>query len=1082
MGLNSINTNVAAYYAQQNIGKASSKASSSIARLSSGNRIVRASDDVAAMSTGTSLRTNVTTLRMALINTSQGSSMLQVADGALGQITDILQRQKSIAVQAGAGSLSSQERSFLNQEFQNLTQEIDRLASQTNFNGVTLLDGSLFDITNLNSKDTAAEKAIGTVTFAQNVVNGTAVDIVLNGQAVTIGSAAQVTAGTADVERGSSLQGTLDNLVNFLNSSTNTALSSATYERQGNSLVINQRSGGTLGQSYTVDNSIQRSTAFSSNGLTTGGRIGSVAGDATIVRYEQLLGFTAATAATAGAVTTAGGAGVIQAGAAGITLNNLAGGTTTIALADQDTLNDIVDAVNAVSATTGTTARVIGGAAGFGIQFENSQLTDIGLDALELAPGNLLETGTTGKLQLRSAAFDSADIDTTDLAATNVFTAAAVDINGFGGTTVSGTNLVSFLRAIITDYQTSEIGAAAESNLGLSATVEWIDNDRYQVVLSSDTVDVIDVVAGGGVLLADDINIDANTASEIRTLSGGNNDGLRTGATVATGTIGDTILNTLDNDRASVTMSFADITAANLATNLHREFIAFTVGNNEAINAGSESAGAMVSFQFLDATTAGATATSFGETVVEIGATLEETLDNLVGTINNYFNNSETDAYTIKQIEARREGRNVILEYTGVGDINNHSGATNAVAVYTNVAQTDMALSGASTDVGGGLGDVTVQYSSFNTGTNTGIDASNVINKDFVGKISGFEAEFSGTNNRVNLSLTVGDVTYTANSVNTSVTANTTVRLLSEDGGFLDIQFAANQGTTVDSQEKANIFAARIEQAFSTVNFNQNRVVSSYNAAGDIITNSTVTGSLTGTSFELQLSDFSDVTIDDVSVTAPPEGASNGIIEFNVSGETYRGISNIGTELAANSVYRFTSLTNPNNVLEFRTGSTAIEFDTSEKAANFETALKAAFGIGAEGSGQSLKFQVGVTTTDTLSVRLDSVTTNKLFGGVTLDVLTADTAAAAADAIDAAIDIVTSVRADVGALQSRFDFAAANVESSIQNQDAARGVLLDTDIAAESSEFAQAQVKLQAGISVLAQANLLPQNLLKLIG
>ena len=84
--------------------------------------------------------------------------------------------------------------------------------------------------------------------------------------------------------------------------------------------------------------------------------------------------------------------------------------------------------------------------------------------------------------------------------------------------------------------------------------------------------------------------------------------------------------------------------------------------------------------------------------------------------------------------------------------------------------------------------------------------------------------------------------------------------------------------------------------------------------------------------------------------------------------------------------------------------------------------------------------------------------------------------------IDAAIDAVTSVRADVGALQSRFDFAAANVESSIQNQDAARGVLLDTDVAAESTAYATSQVQLQAGIAVLAQANLLPQNLLKLIG
>ena len=143
MALNSINTNVAAYFAQQNINKANSMTSSSIGRLSSGNRIVRASDDVAAMSVGTSLRTTVSTLKVGLLNASQGTSMLQVADGALGKMQDMLLRQKALATQATSGSLTSAERGFLNQEFQQLSQEIDRLVDNTNFNGVNLLGGGL---------------------------------------------------------------------------------------------------------------------------------------------------------------------------------------------------------------------------------------------------------------------------------------------------------------------------------------------------------------------------------------------------------------------------------------------------------------------------------------------------------------------------------------------------------------------------------------------------------------------------------------------------------------------------------------------------------------------------------------------------------------------------------------------------------------------------------------------------------------------------------------------------------------------------------------------------------------------------
>lgn len=153
---NSINTNVAAYYAQANISKASNNAASSISRLSSGNRIVKASDDVAALSVGTSLRTQVTTLRTALINANQGSSLLQVADGAMSQVIDILQRQKAIATQAASGSLTSTERGYLNQEFQALTSQIDQISTSTNFNGVNLLAGGLGTKSRLVNTDALA--------------------------------------------------------------------------------------------------------------------------------------------------------------------------------------------------------------------------------------------------------------------------------------------------------------------------------------------------------------------------------------------------------------------------------------------------------------------------------------------------------------------------------------------------------------------------------------------------------------------------------------------------------------------------------------------------------------------------------------------------------------------------------------------------------------------------------------------------------------------------------------------------------------------------------------------------------------
>lgn len=99
-----------------------------------------AGDDVAAMSIATKLDNRVTSLKRANINAEQASSMLQMMDGGLQQIHTALERMLALSVQASGGSLSVAERGFLNQEFSQLRQEVDRIAEETNFNGVKVLD------------------------------------------------------------------------------------------------------------------------------------------------------------------------------------------------------------------------------------------------------------------------------------------------------------------------------------------------------------------------------------------------------------------------------------------------------------------------------------------------------------------------------------------------------------------------------------------------------------------------------------------------------------------------------------------------------------------------------------------------------------------------------------------------------------------------------------------------------------------------------------------------------------------------------------------------------------------------------
>lgn len=135
-------TNTTANTALRYLDKNSAASASSLAKLSSGSRIVRASDDAASLAVGTKLKADVTALKQASVNAGQASSVLQVADGALAQTVDILMRMKALSVQAQSGSVSDNERAFLDKEFQALAKQIDSIADQTKFNGEKLLDGN----------------------------------------------------------------------------------------------------------------------------------------------------------------------------------------------------------------------------------------------------------------------------------------------------------------------------------------------------------------------------------------------------------------------------------------------------------------------------------------------------------------------------------------------------------------------------------------------------------------------------------------------------------------------------------------------------------------------------------------------------------------------------------------------------------------------------------------------------------------------------------------------------------------------------------------------------------------------------
>ena len=142
MALNVV-SNHAANVAHRNLTNTDMAASSSLAKLSVGKRVVSARDDAASMAIGSRMNSEVQGLKQAVVNAGQANSMLQIADGAMSTVSDILTRMKTLAVQASSGNLSDTEREFLDVEFQALMAEIDRIADDTDFNGVQLLDGEI---------------------------------------------------------------------------------------------------------------------------------------------------------------------------------------------------------------------------------------------------------------------------------------------------------------------------------------------------------------------------------------------------------------------------------------------------------------------------------------------------------------------------------------------------------------------------------------------------------------------------------------------------------------------------------------------------------------------------------------------------------------------------------------------------------------------------------------------------------------------------------------------------------------------------------------------------------------------------
>ena len=161
-----INYNVSAVVANNYLNRSDNKLQESMARLSSGLKIVNAKDNPAGLAMAKRMNAQLEGLDQATQNSNDGISVMQIADGALSEIHEMLQRINELSVKAATGTLTDDDREIINQEVKQLTEEIDRTASEVEFNGQKLLDGS-FDL-----KAYTADLDVKVAYYSDEVVSG----------------------------------------------------------------------------------------------------------------------------------------------------------------------------------------------------------------------------------------------------------------------------------------------------------------------------------------------------------------------------------------------------------------------------------------------------------------------------------------------------------------------------------------------------------------------------------------------------------------------------------------------------------------------------------------------------------------------------------------------------------------------------------------------------------------------------------------------------------------------------------------------------------------------------------------------
>jgi len=1016
--MNSINTNMSALVAQQNMQKQNEGLSDAMARLSSGLRINSAADDAAGSAIASKMEAQVRSLDVAIRNSYDAISMTQTAEGALGEMENILQRVRELSVQASNSTLSSGDRTMIQSEVNALVTEIDSIAKNTHFNHVKLLDGSNTDV----------QFQIGINAENSLKVNLQKSDSLALGLMGSTGTATLSSERVAKTNYLSTGAGADDLLV--ANTAASAINGAVTLDGIKADTVLNSKIAITSNVNDSGDTITIVGTDVNGNDVTeavTGPNATTVTSTNTFATIKSVtLG--SATDANAGSTFEIGTVNTIA--AADIKINGFnalaADFATDLSVTTVNTAKSIADAINANTGVHGAEVNAFNTLTSDNMgTFSMSQTFTINGETVSLASSLTGLVSNINEAVSGVSAIQNADNSITLSNTTGDDIIIASNSAGVGFTSGTYTGFLD-IKNLDGSGVKIEAGSVANGYTGGTGTIDDVKafgfNEQSSVgVLESDTL-------SGTALVANEVKInnvligESTTGSASHIATAINNKSTEHGVTASATNSIELTLNfqaAQPTGRTSfkINGSSVDLSAANSAS---QAVTAINAGNIGDLRAAANSDGT-------------------------IKVTSASGVDIIVANSDNDFLTAAKDV----------QGNSIFTGFgNGTYDLNGLlSGHTN-----TTVAGESIDTSGSSL-----IGEVVnsrVVLTQNTTGDYTGSTAKLLVTgTDSAG--STITELLTFTNG------TIGDQIQGATVFNTvtSLAISGTATTLAYDVGF------NGRATSTGTQgfDEDSLFSVASAQTAGTLTLAGDKVNSagtSVDLHGAVVTVSGIAGNyLSGNAvnFTVVGTDAFGSTISEVINLNVNDGEVHGSTAFHTvssitSDATMQaagvkiGTYQVGDRIEAKGML---SLSNANN--------SPIKIEAVGKD---HTTL-----IAENGATNTILDKLGLQNQS----QSFEVASQGVAVGTVLD------ASASLSKIDSALDQLSLFRSSFGAVENRIDASINNLTTLKVNTEAAKSRIQDADFASETSKMTKSQILSQAATSMLAQANASKQNLLALL-